>query len=318
MAVISAVVVGVIGWGTVVLRAHESGEGLWATMKGTGVWALVVTAVFAAMGWLAGRSMDRDTRKRPPEDTYWKTDREGLTIGDDAGGRRTIPWTDVRSAVVQIRSRQYSTGSGDYEYSYLINTKQEHIAAKCEDLFLCASIWQHLRRLGKAEAPSALPPGVRRLWAQTSGKMVWVGSRTKHYVMVLLFSVLGIMAVHQALTGGFRLPYHGLAIGLWIALILPGVVTTMFRTADRVDCYDDHFDARLIGRTVSVQWDQVKSVSWSTTPPTATSDRCLSIITMDTGRNVLIPLRPKQEVSVALIYRMVVRLRSLGYSISTP
>ncbi len=183
---------------------------------------------------------------------------------------------------------------------------------------VCASIWQHLRRLGKADNLT-LPELALTFWDRIPDElpreMDWVNarvSRTWPTVMLL------VVFAGFVLWGAFAAASQGQYIGtVFMSLLAVGMLwgcRSILREAvpyaREARLTDERIDARTGHGAVSISWSDVKCARWRMDANTNTV-----YILIGGGqpyREIAVPYVPFSEDSYKLILAVIRRLRTAG------
>ena len=243
---------------------------------------------------------------------YLKTDSKGIT-SKTRFKTRFIEWHKVRSAETKYK-RKLLTG----EYVILSDSQMIKFPVMY-DIYLDASIWQHLRRVGMADGIE-LPEEALRLWhnnkIDSQNRIKWSNNNPPKWskilmrlVIVLLFSALLMYTAY--LLNELHKIYSWIISIILLEIMYKSIdsVLAKFLHVSRFDYYDDSFETDSLFGHVVVSWDNVRSAKWYG-----------SAIKMRTSLLgwTIVPYEKTDENSMQLITAIVKRLRNTKKTIIIP
>lgn len=229
-------------------------------------------------------------------DYYYATSRDGFTVGRFLG-RLFVSWEDVESGLFLRR--------GGYEIrtsQRVIKLEESAAANAC----LEASIWQHLKRAGRAHV-SPLSPLAVSLWAQipddTTDEIQWEPPDPPALTDIVLRALFW-----QALIWGpvlyFRLRITALPF-IFASFPITSAAYSLSQTT-RISISPDQMEATTALGSCRVGWNKVRSMrfldGWS-------SHAASLMIRVGILRYVRIPWLPEHPNSTRLLLAIVKRLR---------
>lgn len=218
------------------------------------IYALGLMAVLGA--WLVWRIVSTDY--------YYRTDRAGMTQ-KGVFRRRFIDWSDVECV-------QVSEGISS-QPSLRIRTRTTAlvISSSCRGAdtdVLFASVWQHLRRIGKDEGLQPTPRALS-LWDcipdGPSQDLTWgkAPHRVQWLIVLLLATLFSIVPILLWLTSE---PTDRTAIILLAVVCLIGLAVTSVawaKSTTGVVVSEEGIEAQRHTGTVSLRWEDVDSFRWT-------------------------------------------------------
>ena len=244
-------------------------------------------------------------------DFCFTTDARGLTI---RGLLRTrcIRWIEVKQASTR------TTFAGETLVRLVTNNGTVTVAPRSPDRRhsedrIVASIWQHLRRHGKADGIE-LPLGALTFWDRIPDAlpraMDWTNPRPRKWRLIVaiglvFFVVLPLAAIwHGMSEGNFVLP-------VLIGAMAPGLITLLrlflrdaLLPARKFVLREGYFEAETARETVYVAWSDVTAARWE-------KDH-LSIIGGRPRKEVLLPYYSADDDAARLMLAVIRRLRTAG------
>ena len=282
-----------------------SGTNIWLYLKYQRYFGDQLLTVQIAVGLMASLSLWIIFRLLTGNYT-WKTDNSGLTIGG-IYRRKFIGWHEFEDAI----SRKIPTG-----FSYVLRTSKGRIPITdlrgTQSANFYASVWQHLRRYGKA-GKLELPEEALSLWDiipdEIPANLSWENSKPPRWWSSSAFFVIFMGLL---LTGGFIFNRSNVFLMIFISIaaiffVILAVVCTLdsVRTARRVILKDDGLEADLPRKSVHILWSDVNAASWGIDKNTN-----LISIRIDSGTQTIhIPYYSNDDSSSKLILAIIRNLR---------
>lgn len=240
----------------------------------------------------------------------WRTDAEGIRASG-LFGSRSMCWTEVERAETRrtgpIRGTRLVLSGGGREF-----------LVPLRDTVLVASVWQHLRRVGKSSDVSL--PAVAETWwravpddvpTEISLDVVPQPSLPASlFAPVVATCTVALLAVVAAFGGG----PGGKEGWLWLLLIVPLFVLKapepfVARAARHVNVLEDRLEADTLFGGFSARWSDIRRVLWTSQQKLSGTQHLLQV---DTGplRALRIPWAPEDEHSVKLVLAVVRQART--------
>lgn len=243
----------------------------------------------------------------------WTADTEGLTARSLTRERR-LKWSDVERVTTS-----HSLMGGE---AVLLVSNRCRIPVPWRDLggliALQAAVWQHLRRVGKAEELS-LSHRATSLWDAIPGEVCdqrqWqYGSRRKWMVQIWSVAVLfGVVLCPIVFIEPDRnTPF---AAGLFATLIIV-LIVHMLRSVPMAGytCDESGIEGRVGDRRRRLQWNEVKTAAWQ---GSAVSNEVL--LSLRGKRAFLpVPLDAKSDDSRRFVLNVISHLREAGVVVGLP
>lgn len=245
-------------------------------------------------------------------DYHWRTTPDGL-FARSILRRRFVRWGEVRQAT----SRQSALRTVP-SYTITASTGKFSIYPGTYSIIgLYASIWQHLRRVGRADG-LILPVEALSIWDripdELPSEMDWTDARPP-----LLWPYIAIPAVFAAgvlwfsATEAMDGRYFIAVLMILFSSILPLMFTSMLReirsSARQVTLHEDRLEAVTPRASIVLPWSEVTNGKWE-------YDSCsggFRILIGGSGSvQAGIPYRPTSEESSKLILAIIRRLRTAG------
>lgn len=190
-------------------------------------------------------------------DSMWKTDSQGITAYGFLLKRR-IEWHQVREA--ETRWGNMLIGE-----RFIIKSADETIIVPVKDAYLSASIWQHLRRVNKEVY--FFSPEVTALWKKipedVPHQMIWVNPRPPSWLAVILGTII-LLVVRIYLAPCIREtenPFFHYSVPILSVYIITAFIRRLF-IARRFTLSENHFEAEMLLRRVSLRWEELRQVKW--------------------------------------------------------
>ncbi|MHB1000633.1 MAG: hypothetical protein ACYC27_15440 [Armatimonadota bacterium] len=244
-------------------------------------------------------------------DYIWKTDSDGLHISG-LFNRKSIKWTDV-SDVIPVETLASGT-----VYKLKTSDKVISLAPLTVSHSLIASVWQHLRRQGKAR-DIQLGDDTLSLWSEIPDaiptEMQWVNTRSARLsgivVSIIFFAAILIyFIVIAVLSGKVFMMLMAVILVPGYALMFKSIHRESFLRASSVVMTDEYIDVKLPPWVVHLPWSDVVSAGWEKI--SKGGDNYLQIKGRDSRSEVLIPRIDDDEESSKLILAIIRRLRTAG------
>lgn len=254
----------------------------------------------------AGVASIRLYNTSPMFDDSWRTSREGLTVAR-LFKRRFIDWHQVESA--QTRWVNLLVGR-----VHVLRTAKGVVYVPADQLYLGASIKQHLNRIGKGEGIE-LPDRAETLWAPIPGdiprEIEWVNPQPPSATLVLALIAAGAFSIALGLwwlqaTEGFRFKMV-IVVAISAACIQAGL--KLARTARRVNLNDERLVVGTLIGSVNTPWHQVKSTA---------DEQGSARIRASWLHTVFLPWNTDEEGVKRLVYAIVRRLREEDRPVQLP
>lgn len=237
-------------------------------------------------------------------DWQWTTDAEGLTIRGLFRTRR-VAWSEITEA----RGDAKSSGK-----IYVLKTHSTKLVATelhgGGELF-GASVYQHLRRFGKADE-SLLTPGARTFWMpiprEVPDEMDWHNPKPPNWSIAAAVMIAIVIAVPLAYYLGSKiklhtwwnvLPHNGWLLIAWAYKMLRERLIMARSVAIR----HDHIEMRTPRGLVFLPWTDIRYVHWDN------SRRTLGLGKAIFTDVAVIPYRPDWPDSAACILAIIRHLR---------
>lgn len=266
----------------------------------------VAVILVAASLWMTARLLLDDHR--------WSTTPEGL-YARAILRRRFVRWDDVREASSR-RSSLHSTPA------YTIRTSrgrfQVYPVGTYSMIVLYASVWQHLRRVGKADGLE-LPQEALSIWDsipdELPREMDWADKRQPLLwpnIAVPAVFMTGALwfAITEALDGHYLFAIAVLLAGSILPLMFASLIREMLASAKKVSLCEDRLEAVTRRGPVTIPWNDVRRAKWDRD----SGSGCLRILIGGGSpyREVGILYKPTSEESSKLILVVIRRLRTAG------
>jgi|GEM_PF-1287919 len=269
----------------------------------------IATAILlACIGWIALRVLFSFT--------YFKTDSDGFTMRGPFR-RRFIPWIEIQSASVSMTRTK--------ETMLTLITKRDKVRVNARGLgggagiadCVAASVWQHLRREGRADG-MILPESALRLWDEIPddvpaeidwGKPASKGTLFITILMAVFFygGIIG-MANSMGLTIPLLIMCASMALG--VTAMMKMLFSTALCTASGARVRRDGIEGDFPFGKRYIPWSQVASAWWS--------QKNLVIKSVNPRSEIWVPYKLGSRESERLILCIIRYLRSAGNPQAVP
>lgn len=253
----------------------------------------------------------------------WSSDPDGLT-GRSVLRTIRIRWSDVSRAT----SRRTAYG----ETSHVLETgdgRRMTVTPYRSGFGLTAiqaSIWQHLRRAGRAESLE-LPESAVSLWDEipdsVPSSIEWTdpGSRLPMWIFLSLIAFgLVVMTVGMTSSAWRRGDARGVAASAVFGLVLAGLLACLLRSTCRIPVRivtdDASIETTAPGSGQTMRWEDVASARWVRME--GDGGYGLDIRAVDGKPGILVPYRTSSEAPAMLILSVIRRLRTAGHPQAVP
>lgn len=243
---------------------------------------------------------------------HWKADAQGLTMRGPLR-RWFIAWQDMEDAVS-------AEGTGNLGYRLRVNGSLVHVNVEggSGSPAVYASIWQHLRRLGRA-GDLQLPEAALTFWDRIPDElpktMEWMNPRPpKMWVTILPILLLVVFLVWAGIAilqgGNWYMKGMVSIAGIGFLAMMCSALHDAARTAGSISITDDRIEARAARGTVVLPWSEIRNAQWAQNTNSGISELLVS------GRSrpdrIAIPHRTSDGESGRLVLAIIRRLRTAG------
>lgn len=249
--------------------------------------------------------------------TYFRTDPSGLTLRGPIR-RRFISWTDIKAARYsesRVRDSALILITGRGRIKLWLGSSG---GSKLSTNVVVASVWQHLRRMGRADMIE-LSDAMRSLWEEIGddvpqemdgGSRSASGGRIGAVICIVMFAAFAVFPPFA-----FGLNIRGAAM---TAMITPSCIVLLshfllpevLRKAQRVSVRKDCLDLEFAFAKASIPWLDITYAAW-------TRDS-LSIWASGRKHDVRITYLAGKRDSERLILAIIRRLRTAGVPQAVP
>ncbi len=260
---------------------------------------IMVWAVFALSGWVVLRFLL----------DFWrfKTGGNGLTLRAVLR-RRFVPWISVTEATMHGTRLRLRTTDG------LVTVPLRSLGDSQAAAALAASVWQHLRRLGRAEGME-LTEEMRRIWQPVPESIPqeqdWEhriprSCRMGQAAALIFFLVMLVASCWYAVSLGGA---YNIALGCVLTVCYAVLMCTMLapealRVAEEVRLREGYLEARTLRGWVYLPWTDVSGAGWT--------QRYLYVRSRSRRAEVWIRLVSGDRDSETLVLGTIRRLRTAG------
>lgn len=241
----------------------------------------------------------------------YKTDSTGITVRGLSTGR-SVPWSSVISA-------EMKGGSGSMVYRLRLDKGRVDIPVTMNtNGFLAASVWQHLRRLGKAGA-IVPPPETLSIWTPIPDSVPretdWNNPKQPMLdakaVFVGLFIIVALIFVFSDSNGWLDRLFSHFGHALWGAvLFVYAGIRSRFLVARRVMVRSYRVEAHTELNKIDLDWDRVTVAHWA--------HNTYTIGTKGFGKVAAIPFDPNDSTTSDTILAIIRHLRNRHNSVPVP
>lgn len=232
--------------------------------------------------------------------------------------RRSIRWTDINGASIQKRRSRYPKlilrmDRGSFRLPL------PSAGGRSPMDVLVASVYQHLRRLGKADGLE-LTPSMLSLWREIPddvpteaewGKPASLGPKLGYLFLLLLFCAylaylwtgIHVKAIAIISMSLFTLMMLG---------VLLGAVVESLRKAYRARVTEDGLEAGLLLKTIRVPWSSIRAARWRVAGQATVLSINSAVAKLD------IPFRVGSKESEQLTLAIIRQLRTVGHRVTWP